>query len=108
MIGLMVGYELARWSGYLVLYQNTIAAASIGTMVAAVVSSSGTMQRTFTLFLTVAIIAYGLVALALFAQGAAEGFLRQELYRYLLALGNLFSASAIFSFLKYELRARSL
>ena len=108
MIGLMVGYELARWSGYLVLYQNTIAAASIGIMVAAVVSSSGTMQRTFTLFLTVAIIAYSLVALALFAQGSAEGFLHQELYRYLLALGNLFSASAIFSFLKCELRARSL
>ncbi len=106
LMGLMAGYELARYTGHLVFYLNSVSVLSLAFMLVATFSSK-LLERTSTIFLAVAAMAYALSATAIGTQGQLDGFLRQDLHRYLLALGNLFCASAMFMMLKKELRIRS-
>ncbi len=103
LIGLMAGYELARQIGYAEIFLYTVAALSLIVMLVSTVTIAR-RERTFAVFMTVAILAYGLTVLVITTEGSASGYLRVDLYRYLLALGNLFSASAIFIMLKRQVR----
>ncbi len=106
LMGLMAGYELARHTGHLVFYSNSISVLSLACILVATFTNK-LFERTSTMFLAVAAMAYGLSATVIGTQGQLDGFLRQDLHRYLLALGNLFCASAMFMMLKKELRMRS-
>ncbi|CAM3710688.1 hypothetical protein [Parendozoicomonas haliclonae] len=99
LIGLMVGFELSRYTGYGETYLYTTSAISLAVMFAAAITVSS-RERTFTVFMVTAVVAYSLAALVIGTEGQLAGYLRLDLYRYLLALGNLFAASGIFVLLK--------
>ncbi|WP_281647110.1 hypothetical protein [Parendozoicomonas sp. Alg238-R29] len=99
LIGLMAGYELSRQTGYGELFLDITAFSSLFITTAAALSMTK-QERIFSLFMIVAVIAYALAALVIGTEGSLAGYLRLDLYRYLLALGNLFAASGIFIMLK--------
>ena len=103
LIGLMAGYELSRQTGYSEQFLYIAAATSLVITATAALSLTK-LQPTFTLFIVVSVCAYGLAALVIGTEGKIAGYLRLDLYRYLLALGNLFSASGIFIMLKQQAR----
>ncbi|MTI14456.1 hypothetical protein [Sansalvadorimonas verongulae] len=99
LIGLMAGFELCRQSGYHEHFITTTITISLIVTGAAAVTMLK-RERFFGLFMIIAVAAYGLAALVIGTEGSLAGYLRLDLYRYLLALGNLFAASGIFIMLK--------
>ena len=99
LIGLMAGFELCRQSGYANTFIYTTTAISV-VVISATALSMLKRDRIFALFMIIAAIAYTLAALLITSEGSLAGYLRLDLYRYLLALGNLFAASGIFTMLK--------
>ena len=106
LIGMMAGYELARYTGYADTFLYISSALSLLIMLTASLSWVR-RESTSTLFLVVSVFAYGLAALVIGTEGRLAGYLRLDLYRYLLALGNLLSASGIFIMLKSQHKAAS-
>ncbi len=99
LIGLMAGHELFRqlgWSHDFIMTVNTCA------LIVMAVSAIHyyKVERIFSAFVLVAVIAYSLAALVVGTEGQLAGYLRLDLYHYLLALGHLFSASAVFILVK--------
>ena len=99
LIGLMAGFELCRQSGYhkhFIMF--SITASLLITGAAAVTMLK--RERIFGLFMIIAVAAYSLAAFVIGTEGSLAGYLRLDLYRYLLALGTLFAASGLFFMLK--------
>ncbi|MCL6270438.1 hypothetical protein M3P05_10950 [Sansalvadorimonas sp. 2012CJ34-2] len=104
MLGLMLGYEISRLAGYVTAYHMTINTLALIVM-AKVAMDMYKKQRLFSGFTFIAVGAYALAALVVGTEGQLAGYLRLDLYHYLLALGHLFSASAIFNLLKIDSRS---
>ena len=99
----MAGFELTRQMGY---SNEFISICYAIALVMATVSAlhNKAAERPFTIFVLISVIAYGLAGLVMMTEGTLAEYLRLDLYRYLLALGNLFSASAIFIMIKKAAR----
>ena len=104
LIGLMAGYELFRQFGLQHTFNMTINTVAMAVMAFSAFRTYH-IQRIFSGFILIAVGAYSLASLVIGTEGQLAGYLRLDLYRYLLALGHLFSASAIFILTKREFRS---
>ena len=105
LIGLMAGRELAAQFGYAHDFIMTVNSIALMVMSASAVRYYSE-KRIFSVFMFVAVPAYTLASLfvGMGTDGQLAGYLRLDLYHYLLALGHLFSASAVFILAKNESR----
>ena len=101
LIALMLGFEVGRQTGHVGLFQTIVAIVSLAAIAVATVLKQG-YSSMVPMFLLGSVLIYALGAVVIGTEGSFGDYLRLDLYHYLLALGNLLSATALFTLLKNQ------
>ncbi len=99
LLGLMACFELMRRLEWLDTWHLLLSTGALLLMTAAIITR-GERKPTFTAFSLTGICAYFIGGLVIGTEGKLAGFLRMDLFHYLLALGNLCIASGFFHYLR--------
>ncbi|WP_422136818.1 MULTISPECIES: hypothetical protein [unclassified Endozoicomonas] len=101
-IGLCLAYEISRWYGVETLYRDALLAVSLLIALYSVVRAQ--VEPGPKGLLLIAFISFFIGGLVIGNQGTLGGYLRLNLFRYMLALGSLLMATGLFMLLKNQNR----
>ncbi|WP_426415950.1 DUF6962 family protein [Aestuariirhabdus sp. LZHN29] len=106
LLALMVAFEFARRLEWIPQYRIILGATAL-LLIAGCSIYQARRHRSIALFGVAGASASAIAGLVIGTQGSLSGWLRVDLFHYLLALSNLFLASALFFLLRHRMREKN-